>query len=217
VRFVVVGYLDRQSTAWQSDDARLTVHGSYDPIDLRTLLDHYCASLVLYPSAGPESFAFTLSEVWSAGRPVLVPPIGALAERVDAHGAGWILDDDEWRDESRMLDRIVSLLAPGARPALDAAARRAIDMPLPSIVDMVETTLAIYERTAAARPVDHVEVDRLRVVEAFGYRRWVSPSAPASPAAMPATPPPAPAARVRGLLARMIGPRQRRVLKAGPR
>ena len=215
VRFVVVGYLDRQSSAWQSDDARLTVHGRYDPIDLRTLLDHYGASLVLYPSSGPESFAFTLSEVWSAGRPVLVPPIGALAERVDAHGAGWILDDDEWRDESRMLDRIVSLVSPDAWPALDAAARRASDMPLPSIVDMVETTLAIYARTADARPVEHVDVDRLRVVEAFGYRRWMPPAAPASPVAMQAAPVPTPVAtRVRGLLAR-IRTRQRRVLKAG--
>ena len=31
LRFVVIGYLDRQSGPWQSDDARLTVHGRYDP------------------------------------------------------------------------------------------------------------------------------------------------------------------------------------------
>ena len=79
VRFVVVGYLDRQQAAWQSEDARLTVHGKYDPRDLPVLLDYYRVSLVLFPSAGPETYAFTLSEAWAAGRPVLVPPIGALA------------------------------------------------------------------------------------------------------------------------------------------
>ena len=33
--------------------------------------------LVLYPSAGPETFSYTLTEAWACGRPVLVPPIGA--------------------------------------------------------------------------------------------------------------------------------------------
>ena len=93
MRFVVIGYTDRVHEAWQSDDARLTVHGRYDPTDLPELLEHYDARLVLFPSMGPETFAFTLSEVWAAGRPVLVPPIGALAERVGDHGAGWVLDE----------------------------------------------------------------------------------------------------------------------------
>jgi GT2 family glycosyltransferase/glycosyltransferase involved in cell wall biosynthesis len=162
LRLVVVGYLDRQPEAWQSDDARLTVHGRYDPRDVRTLLDHYGASLVLFPSAGPESFAFTLSEAWAAGRPVLVPPIGALAERVDDQGAGWVMSEAEWHDESRMLDRILALFAqPGA---LATAAQRASAMPLPTIETMVERTLQHYERAAASVDVVHVPVDRLRVV-----------------------------------------------------
>ena len=36
--------------------------------------DPAAIALVLYPSAGPESFSYTLSEAWTAGRPVLVPP-----------------------------------------------------------------------------------------------------------------------------------------------
>ena len=72
---------------------------------------------MLYPSAGPETFSYTLSEAWAAGRPVLVPPIGALAERVQATGAGWVMTDDEWRDEMRMLDRILALVAPARRRA----------------------------------------------------------------------------------------------------
>jgi len=121
IRFVVIGYLDRQQTAWQSDDARLTVHGKYDPRDVPLLLDYYRASLILFPSAGPESFAFTLSEAWAAGRAVLVPPIGALAERVGGHDAGWVMTDDEWRDEAAMLDRLLDLLSPYHAVALEAA------------------------------------------------------------------------------------------------
>jgi hypothetical protein len=124
VRFVLIGYLDRQHTAWQSDDARFTVHGRYDPRDLPDLLAHYRVSLVLYPSAGPETFSYTLSEAWSAGRPVLVPPIGALPERVSPTGAGWVLDDAEWRDERHMLDRIEALLASSRADDLARASRR---------------------------------------------------------------------------------------------
>jgi GT2 family glycosyltransferase/glycosyltransferase involved in cell wall biosynthesis len=90
VRFVLIGYLDVRHGPWRSDDAALTIHGQYDPTDLPRLLDHYRVKLVAYPSAGPETFSLTLSEAWSAGRPAIVPPFGALAERVGATGAGWL-------------------------------------------------------------------------------------------------------------------------------
>ena len=116
VRFVVIGYLDVEHGPWQADDAVLTVHGRYEAADLPALLAHYRVALVLYPSAGPETFSYTLSEAWAAGRPALVPPIGALAERVRDSGAGWVLTDAEWRDEAAMLERLLALLAPAAAP-----------------------------------------------------------------------------------------------------
>ncbi len=92
VRFVLIGYLDVRHGPWQSGDAVLTIHGQYDPHDLPDLLDHYRVKLVAYPSAGPETFSLTLSEAWTAGRPAIVPPFGALAERVTATGAGMAVD-----------------------------------------------------------------------------------------------------------------------------
>ncbi len=86
------------------------MHGRYDAADLPALLERYRVALVLYPSAGPETFSYTLSEAWASGRPVLVPPIGALEERVRDSGAGWVLTDAEWRDEERMLERLLSVL-----------------------------------------------------------------------------------------------------------
>src|SRR6185503_19566689 len=105
VRFVLIGYLDREHGPWQSGDAMLTIYGRYDPRDLPDLLAHYRVRVVCFPSAGPETFSFTLSEAWQAGRPALVPPVGALAERVGETGAGWVLSDDEWSSEELMLDR----------------------------------------------------------------------------------------------------------------
>ncbi|MBP6368424.1 MAG: glycosyltransferase [Burkholderiales bacterium] len=183
VRFVLIGYLDRQHAAWQSDDARFTVHGRYDPRDLPDLLAHYRVSLVLYPSAGPETFSYTLSEAWSAGRPVLVPPIGALPERVLPTGAGWVLDDAEWRDEPRMLDRIEVLLAPSRADDLARASRAAAAMPRITLESMAAATLACYESALRDRRTSvHRPLSRERVRDALGYRRWSPPSAQLSPA-----------------------------------
>ena len=186
VRFVLIGYLDRLQTAWQSDDAAFTIHGRYEPRDLPDLLAHYRVRLVAYPSAGPETFSFTLSEAWAAGRPVVVPPIGALAERVAGTGAGWVWTDEEWRDEARMLERIRDLVAPGSAAALAAAAQRALACPQPTVAAMAERTLELYDRalaTPAARDsaVRTTRLDAGRVRDALGYVAWVPPPPIPSP------------------------------------
>ncbi len=183
VRFVVIGYMDVEHGPWQSDDAVLTVHGRYETADLPDLLAHYRVALVLYPSAGPETFSYTLSEAWAAGRPALVPPIGALAERVGNSGAGWILDDAQWRDEALMLDRICALLHPAAASMLAAAAERARAMPHATLEQMTEATFALYESargmgdsTAAATLAPFVAA---RMRYALRYAPWQPPAAPA--------------------------------------
>jgi GT2 family glycosyltransferase/glycosyltransferase involved in cell wall biosynthesis len=182
VRFVLIGYLDRQHASWQSDDARFTVHGRYDPRDLPDLLAHYRVSLVLFPSAGPETFSYTLSEAWSAGRPVLVPPIGALPERVAATSAGWVMSDDEWRDEARMLDRIASLVAPANADELARRSHAAASMPRITLASMADATLAAYRRAlAGGRATRHAPLSRRRVRDALGYRPWTPPPAATAP------------------------------------
>jgi hypothetical protein len=81
---------------------------------------------------------------------VVVPPIGALAERVAGTGAGWILTEDEWSDESRMLERIAAALAPAGAALLDAAARRARAMAQPTPAAMAERSLDCYDTAFAA-------------------------------------------------------------------
>src|SRR6185437_10536462 len=156
-RFGVIGYLDVQYEPWQSDDVVLTVHGPYDRADLRSLFAHYGARLVLYPSEGPESFSYTLSETWRAAMPALVPPIGALAERVAQTQAGWVLTDDEWRDDDRMLDRLSSLVSPDNADARLAASQRAAAATHPAPRAMSEATLARYAAALAAPSASRAE------------------------------------------------------------
>jgi len=179
LRFVVIGYLDRQSGPWQSDDARLTVHGRYDPNALPRLLDHYRAALVAYPSHGPESFSFTLSEVWAAGRPAVVPPIGALAERVDDTGAGFVLTDAEWRDDAAFLDRLLALVDPRAADVLRAAGAAARAQPQPTLEAMAGRTVAHYRRALATAPTrTWPPLAPARVRDALGYEPWWMPEQP---------------------------------------
>ena len=148
LRFVLIGYMDVEHGPWQSDDGVLTIHGRYEPRELPGLLAHYRVRLVAFPSAGPETFSFTLSETWAAGLPVIVPPFGALAERVAGTGAGWLWTEAEWRDEAKMLARIVALVAPGDAAVLGAAGERARAVPQPTLANMAARTLDIYDAAA---------------------------------------------------------------------
>jgi GT2 family glycosyltransferase/glycosyltransferase involved in cell wall biosynthesis len=194
LRWVLIGYLDRRREAWQSADGIFTMHGPYNSRALTSLLDHYRVQLVVYPSVCPETYSFTLSEAWIAGRPVVVPPVGALAERVAASGAGWVLSEDDWRSDERMLERIAAILAPGEREKLAAVGDRARAVALPTPVTMAERTTALYRQSVRHElATGHAPIAATRCLAALGYTRW-SPQPPSSEvpvAAAPAAAPPA--------------------------
>jgi GT2 family glycosyltransferase/glycosyltransferase involved in cell wall biosynthesis len=180
VRFVLIGYLDRRHGPWQSSDKTFTVHGRYRTEALPQLLREYDVDLVLYPSAGPETFCFTLSEAWAAGQPVLVPPIGALAERVHASGAGSIMTETEWNDDAAMFARLESLLTGAEVSQRQDAARRALALPLRTSAAMVQATLALYDVAAARESKANMRgLDNARVRDALGYTPW-HPSPPSN-------------------------------------
>lgn len=142
IRWVVVGYLDTCYHARQDKDGYLTIHGPYKQDQLGVLLEHYGIHLVVFPSSGPESFSYTLSESWYHGRPAIVPPFGALAERVEATGAGWVMDD--WSDDDALLDRIVALSSSSGEQELQQCASRARQVTMHTPEDMAEATLEHY-------------------------------------------------------------------------
>ena len=164
LRWVVVGYLDRQFQAYQDKDRVLTVHGHYDSRDVGVLLDHYRIRLVAFPSAGPETYCYTLTEAWQAGRPALVPPIGALGERVSATGAGWLMED--WQDEDRILDQILSILKPDHEADMDRASQAARMVPLFSLGRMAEDTERTYGNLVKPG-VRHAPMPNLRLYQAM--------------------------------------------------
>jgi GT2 family glycosyltransferase/glycosyltransferase involved in cell wall biosynthesis len=186
LRWVLIGYDDTSREPMQSEDAVYTRHGPFDSREIGALFEHYRVRLVAYPSAGPETFSFTLSEAWLAGRPVLVPPIGALAERVAATGGGWILDDDDWQDDARMLDRIETLVAPANGSAWTAVSACARAAPQPTLEAMVQSTLGAWREALAHAPprAPLPAIAAGRCLAALHYAPWNPPAqtAPRVPA-----------------------------------
>ena len=149
IGIVVIGYTDRHlARGWLVPD-RLYVHGPYLDTALAGWLATYHVEAVLFPNRLPESFSYTLSEVWASGLPVVVPDAGALGERVARHGGGWRLpagfDGVEAAGFLRRLfgpaggperDRVKSSISP------DDAGR------IPTLEAMSRDVEALYERFA---------------------------------------------------------------------
>jgi Glycosyltransferase len=108
IGIVVIGYLDESNLpSWHRP--HLFVHGSYQDAEVASLVRAYGGHVALFTNQVPESFSYALSDLWAAGLPVIVPPTGALGDRVRAHGAGWILPAAFTADDvASLLERLFS-------------------------------------------------------------------------------------------------------------
>jgi glycosyltransferase involved in cell wall biosynthesis len=68
----------------------VAVHGYYRGGELPSLLQRHGVGLVIVPSIWPEAYCLVISEAWLAGAAVAAFDLGAQAERIRAHGGGWI-------------------------------------------------------------------------------------------------------------------------------
>jgi glycosyltransferase involved in cell wall biosynthesis len=145
IAIVIIGYHGAQlPPGWRGN---IFIHGPYAEADVAPLLRAYGAKLALFPNAVPESFSYSLSDVWSAGLPAIVPPRGALRERVARHGGGWVLPEGFGAVEVAALLR--RLVAPEAAAEL-AQVRSRLARPdvgrVPALDAMTRSLDAFYAR-----------------------------------------------------------------------
>lgn len=69
----------------------VTIHGQYAMGALPGLLAQHDIDLVLLTSVEVETYSLTLSESWLAGVPVIAFAHGAIEERVQNEGGGWLV------------------------------------------------------------------------------------------------------------------------------
>jgi glycosyltransferase involved in cell wall biosynthesis len=146
---VVIGYTDTQLERGMDASGQYYVHGPYEDVDLPALLKGYGVDAALFPNRLPESFSYTLSEVWAAGLPVIVPDAGALGERVACLGGGWRLAAGFDADAACGL---INQLATPAGAVQWAQVKSAIDPDdparVPRLSAMAESFNALYESFA---------------------------------------------------------------------
>lgn len=141
VRVVLVGYADGAlSKGWLLPE-KLWVHGPFEPAELRSILDAYGCKFVLFPNRQPESFSYSLSDVWCSGRPALVPDVGALGERMRAAGCGALYPAHA---SARDVSHIIVELLSSSRLMKIPPMKNGL-----SIAEMCSRLTAIYDRYAS--------------------------------------------------------------------
>ena len=81
-------------------------HGRYERNDFNEIVKEIAPSFSLILSTCPETYSYTLTESWMAGVPVIASDIGALKERINSTGGGWLVD---YRDINEVYNFIINI------------------------------------------------------------------------------------------------------------
>jgi GT2 family glycosyltransferase/glycosyltransferase involved in cell wall biosynthesis len=96
IEFHLLGY------AYRALGSSVISHGPYDNTLAHDLIKDIDPDVVWFPALWPETYSYTLSIALHNGLPVVVPDIGAFAERIRARPlsviASWEKTTAEWRD-----------------------------------------------------------------------------------------------------------------------
>ncbi|MFM7859452.1 MAG: glycosyltransferase, partial [Flammeovirgaceae bacterium] len=67
-------------------------HGAYSRDELPDKVAAIGGHVMGIFSIWPETYCHVLSEAWACGMPVIGSNLGALKERINIHGGGWVVD-----------------------------------------------------------------------------------------------------------------------------
>lgn len=70
----------------------VVAHGAYQRDQFFTLVRQIRPHMAAILSIWPETYCHTLTESWACGLPVLGIALGAVGERIERHGGGWLLE-----------------------------------------------------------------------------------------------------------------------------
>lgn len=87
LEFHLMGKLTREAQI-----PRLVDHGPYERHEFAALAAEIRPSATAVLSIWAETYSHTVTESWSVGVPVLGSNWGAVGERIERHGGGWVID-----------------------------------------------------------------------------------------------------------------------------
>lgn len=88
----------------------LVNHGPYDRDNFVSRVEDACPDIHLGAifSIWPETYCHTLTELWAAGLPVLGVELGAVGERIQETGAGWLISPQQViKSAAELIERIL--------------------------------------------------------------------------------------------------------------
>ena len=122
-----------------------TIHGEYERDEFFDKVKAIQPSFMGIFSIWPETYCHTLSESWACGIPVIASDIGAIAERVNKHHGGWLID---YTDAKKAYAQILKIAddAEDYRRKMEAVAL----IQLRGTQTMASDYLSLYMRLKAA-------------------------------------------------------------------
>ncbi len=138
-------FLGRPAPDLHPEHAGGICHGEYRRDELPALIGSIRPSFALLASICAETWSFTLSECWAAGVPVFATDLGALRERIAAHGGGWCFPPVA----GVLFDGMRGVLADPAEYRRQSA--RIASIPLPDLATSAARVAAVYRAALAAK------------------------------------------------------------------
>jgi GT2 family glycosyltransferase/glycosyltransferase involved in cell wall biosynthesis len=100
IEFHVLGACDEEL------DKIVINHGRYQREEFQTKVNDIAPDVAAVFSIWPETYCHTLTESWASGIPVLGVAFGAVQERINKHGGGWLVEPNA----TAMYKKLLSIL-----------------------------------------------------------------------------------------------------------
>lgn len=151
-------------------------HGKYLQKDLPNLLFENDIRLICLMSMWPETYSYTLSESLISEIPVLTFNLGAIAERVKAIDAGWVLPIDSTANDIFKLALAIKSDLSGEYKQKTEKIRHFLEN-MKSLKDMADEYSEIYNKTISSFPIsdDGIDCTQLKL-EFYQKRKKLHPS-----------------------------------------
>ncbi|WP_409198243.1 glycosyltransferase [Methanobrevibacter acididurans] len=81
-------------------------HGRYSREDFGKFVNNIKPSFIGIFSIIPETYSHTLTESWNSGVPVIATNLGALSERINKTGGGWLVD---YKSPQKVYNQIIKI------------------------------------------------------------------------------------------------------------
>ncbi|MDD3036340.1 glycosyltransferase [Bacteroides sp.] len=151
-------------------------HGEYLQKDLPNLLFENNIKLICLMSMWPETYSYTLTESLISELPVITFDLGAIAERVKAIDAGWVLPiNSTTKDVFKLILTIKSTLS-GEEYRRKVENIRHYSEEMKSVKEMTDEYTEIYNRIISRFPVLNQDADCIQAKVEFYQKNKILPS-----------------------------------------